>query len=270
MPKKSENGWICKYCGNQCESYNKLLRHINEIHNNTTCQYCGQEFSAQRGCHRHELTCYKNPNSISKRKKPRYNKTDQRYAIIDGKRKLISGSTWNKGLTAKDDPRIKKSRDKMLDGFKTGRLVGSQKGKPMSEETKHKISKKMKQFCADHPDRVPYVLNHHQKGDSYPERYFKHVFSGISVPYYKDLPIGGYFLDFAWEQAKCYVEIDGEQHYVDKRIIEHDIMRTRNLEAAGWKCIQRVRWSAYRSLSKEQRKEFIKDLITNINTAIMV
>lgn len=128
----------------------------------------------------------------------------------------------------------------------------------------------MKQFCADHPDRVPYVLNHHQKGDSYPERYFKHVFSGISVPYYKDLPIGGYFLDFAWEQAKCYVEIDGEQHYVDKRIIEHDIMRTKNLEDAGWKCIQRVRWSTYRSLSKEQRKEFIKDLITNINTAIMV
>ena len=188
MPKKSENGWICKHCGQQCESYPKLLSHINENHNNTACQYCGQEFTTQRGCHRHELTCDKNPNSISKRKTPRYNKTNQRYAIIDGKRKLISGCTWNKGLTEKDDPRIKQSRDKFREGFKTGRLVGSHTGKPMSEETKRKISETMKTFCAEHPDRVPYVLNHHSRGDSFPEMFFKNVLENANITYDKDFP----------------------------------------------------------------------------------
>lgn len=270
MPKKPENGWACKYCGCLCESYHKLLRHINETHNNTSCQYCGQEFSTQRGCHRHELTCDKNPNSISKRTTPRYNKTNQRYAIIDGKRKLISGCSWNKGLTEKDDPRIKKSRDTMRDGFKTGRLVGSQKGKPMSEETKRKISETMKTFCAEHPDRVPYVLNHHSRGDSYPEMFFKNVLENANITYDKDFPAYGYFLDFAWPNAKAYFEVDGEQHYVDKRIVEHDVERTAKLDANGWKCLTRIRWSTFQKSTKEEQQKIIQDLISLINNAIIV
>ena len=81
---------------------------------NTRCQYCGQGFSTQRGCHRHGLTCDKNPHSISKRTTPRYNKTNQRYAIIDGKRKLISGCSWNKGLTKDIDARVKSYTEKHL------------------------------------------------------------------------------------------------------------------------------------------------------------
>lgn len=114
MSKKSENGWACKHCGCKCETCRTLQQHINDAHNNTRCQYCGQGFSTQRGCHRHELTCDKNPHSISKRTTPRYNKTNQRYAIIDGKRKLISGCSWNKGLTKDTDARVKSYTEKHL------------------------------------------------------------------------------------------------------------------------------------------------------------
>lgn len=243
MEQKSEAEWLCKYCG--------------KIYFRKSCKT------------KHEAHCDLNPNGLPYKKK-QYRKTDQRYAIIDGKRKLISGTAWNKGLTDQTDVRLKHSHDTLREGYKSGRIKSIYAGKTLPDETKQKISITMKQFCIEHPDRVPYVLNHHQKGDSYPERYFKHIFSAISIPYNKDMHVCGYFLDFAWEHAKCYVEIDGEQHYVDKRIIDHDIIRTQHLEAAGWTCIQRVRWSTYRSLGKEQRKNFIKNLIATINSAIIV
>ena len=233
------------------------------------CQYCGKPYFRQSCKTKHEAHCDLNPNGIPY-KTNRTHKTNQRYAIIDGKRKLISGSAWNKGLTDKTDARLKQCHDTLRNGYKSGRLKGTCAGKKLSYETKQKISTKMKQFCIEHPDRVPYVLNHHRNGDSYPERYFKHIFSFIKVPYQQNLPTCGYFLDFAWEKSKIYVEIDGEQHYVDPRIVEHDSIRSKNLDTAGWKCVQRVRWSTYRSLSKDKRKEYIADLLKNINNAIIV
>ena len=44
----------------------------------------------------------------------------------------------------------------------------------MSEEIKQKVSQTMKKFCKEHPDRVPYVLNHSSK-ESYPEKYFREL-----------------------------------------------------------------------------------------------
>ena len=42
-----------------------------------------------------------------------------------------------------------------------------------SNETKEKISISRKKYLSEHPDQVPYLLNHYSKGESYPEKYFE-------------------------------------------------------------------------------------------------
>lgn len=111
------------------------------------------------------------------------------------------------------------------------------------------------------PDKVPYILNHHSKGDSYLEKYFKELFEINGICYEQNYYQSGYFLDFAWSSKKVYVEIDGEQHYVDKRIVEHDIKRTEKLLNDGWVCLKRIRWCEYQKLDKNSRKNLIDDIL---------
>src|SRR3546814_4629172 len=47
-----------------------------------------------------------------------------------------------------------------------------------------------------------------------------------------------YSLDFAIIPSKIDLEIDGEQHYVDQRIVDSDKRRTEYLESLGWKTIR--------------------------------
>ena len=107
------------------------------------------------------------------------------------------------------------------------------------------------------PDKVPYKLNHSSK-ISYPERYFLSVLKGFDFQY--KVPGTLYEIDFANPAKKIAIEIDGEQHYVDQRIVDHDIERDKVLKEIGWKTI-RVRWSHYKSLSLDKRKETILKLM---------
>jgi very-short-patch-repair endonuclease len=56
------------------------------------------------------------------------------------------------------------------------------------------------------------------------------------------------------------LEIDGEQHYVDTRIVAHDNIRTQILSDLGWTGI-RIRWAEFKKLSDESKKEKIQELI---------
>ena len=80
----------------------------------------------------------------------------------------------------------------------------------------------------------------------------------------EELHISSYFLDFAWPEKKKYLEVDGDQHYVDKRIIEHDKKRTKILEELGWK-VFRVKWSEYQSCSREEKEEVVKNFKKFLN-----
>jgi very-short-patch-repair endonuclease len=178
--------------------------------------------------------------------------------------------SWKKGLNANSDPRVAKSKATLKEGYLTGRLIPSQLGKKHTEEEKKRISAGMKNFLREHPDRVPYVLNHHSKGDSYPEKYFRSCLDNASIEYEKDYKALSYFLDFAWPKCKCYIEIDGEQHYVDETIIKHDKIRTEKLENDGWKCLERVRWKSFKNLNREEQSEFIHNLIEKIKQFIEI
>jgi very-short-patch-repair endonuclease len=141
------------------------------------------------------------------------------------------------------------------------KLSNNWKGRKHSQKTKDILSEKRKKFLQDNPDKVPYLLNHKSKGPSYPEIYWKDVLDSEDLKYHEQYSVGTYSLDFAFPGKKIDLEIDGEQHYVDPRIVEHDKKRTQFLEENGWKII-RVRWSEY--LKLDDKKEFVSSIIEEL------
>lgn len=131
------------------------------------------------------------------------------------------------------------------------------KGKKLSMEQKEKISEGRKKYLMENPHMVPYKLNHSSK-ISYPERYFLRVLSGFIFQY--KVPGTLYEIDFANPDKKIAIEIDGEQHYVDQKIVDHDIKRDEILKDMGWETI-RIRWSDYKSLSLDKREKTILSLM---------
>lgn len=138
------------------------------------------------------------------------------------------------------------------------------RGKHHTEEQKRKVSESRKKYLLEHPEKVPYVLNHHSKGDSYPEKYFKDVFDNAEIDYSQNYYSNGYFLDFAWPDIKIYIEIDGEQHYVDHRIVEHDKIRTQRLHDLGWRLLKRIRWSEFQKLKQSEKENLVYRLLQTI------
>lgn len=132
-----------------------------------------------------------------------------------------------------------------------------------TEDTKNKISLKRIEFLDNNPDKVPYKLNHSSK-ESYPERYFKQILNKYKIIFEREYQISLYSLDFALHSKKIDLEIDGEQHYVDSKIIESDIRRTKKLTELGWTVI-RVRWAHYKKLELIDRQKFILDLLDRLN-----
>lgn len=129
-------------------------------------------------------------------------------------------------------------------------------GKVLSDSTKKKISESRIAYLKANPDKVPYKLNHKHK-QTYPETYFKECLQNFVYQY--RIPETLYEGDFVNPHSKVIIEIDGEQHYVDSKIVEHDIKRTNRLEELGWKII-RVRWRDFIRLDRDKKDEIISNL----------
>lgn len=220
-----------------------------DMEENYICKFCGKICKNIKSLRSHERLCKLNPN-----------RQESSWVKFNHER-----GAWNKGLTKETDERLSKSAKTLSEGYKSGRLINAIKGTKHTDEQKKKISESRKKYLLEHPDKVPYLLNHHSKGDSYPEKYFKEVFDNEHIEYKQNYYQCGYFLDFAWPDKKIYVEIDGEQHYLDKRIIEHDKIRTQKLLESGWICIERIRWSDYQALSNSEKINYLKSIFEKLN-----
>ena len=139
------------------------------------------------------------------------------------------------------------------------KLSRATSGRRHSQRTKENLSRTRKAYLAAHPDKVPYRLNHYSKGPSVPEQYFATVFESRGLLFETQKQIGLYNLDFAFANMRA-VEIDGEQHYVDRRIVIHDEKRTNVLAQLGWS-IKRVRWSEYQKKTLIERQQYCDELI---------
>lgn len=199
-----------------------------------TCKYCNKECKNTNSHRNHERLCPKNKDRVYK----------------NGMLGKKSSNQWLKAkelgiqFTIKDETRQKLS-------------LSSSKFRH-SEKTKKVISKKRIKFLEENPEKVPYLLNHHSK-ISYPEQYFIACFSDILENKNFRYRVHRYELDFANPKEKLYLEIDGEQHYVDKRIVDHDKRRKKKLLDLGWNGI-RVRWSKFQKLTEKEKQSTILDL----------
>ena len=134
--------------------------------------------------------------------------------------------------------------------------------RPHTEETKKKISEHRIKFLRENPDKVPYKLNHYSKGRSYAEEYWKVILDTNNLSFVEQYQIEPYQLDFAFPNLKIDLEIDGDQHYLDKRVVESDKRRNIYLEELGWTII-RIRWSEYKKL--EDKKSYVNNIISLLN-----
>lgn len=219
---------------------------FNDKTNKYVCPECGKEYS-KYGIGNH---FWRNHTEEGKQFNP--NK-----GYVTGTRKA-----WNKGLTKDTDSRLKQSGETFRKRLKSGEIKNYWLGRKHTEETKKKISESRKNFLFEHPEKVPYKLNHSSK-QSFPEKFFETVFINNGIVFEKEFYVNGYWLDFCFNKT-FYVEIDGEQHYLDKRIVKHDKVRTTRLMELGFKCIERVRWSEFQKMDKNEQKEFINILVNKI------
>ena len=97
----------------------------------------------------------------------------------------------------------------------------------------------------------------------YPEKYFSELFEKEGIDVERYFRVSSYELDFSIPEKRICIEIDGEQHYSDPKIIESDKRRKVFLERLGWDLI-RIRWSDYKKLNFDYRTKFISDLKSEI------
>lgn len=224
---------------NHPETFKQSVYKVN--HEGLDCQFCGKLCKSKNSLSNHERLCKFNPNRQLVRR--------------DGFNNF-GRDAWNQGLTKESDDRVAQRSITLKNRYANGELIPYNRGSKQSDEVKSKISSSMKQFLYNNPDMIPYMRNHSSK-TSYPEEYFIGVFNDIPQITYHHR-IGLYELDFCNVSTKRYLEIDGDQHKLDKRIIEHDIVRTEKLLALGWEG-KRILWSDYKKLSKEEQVSLIEE-----------
>lgn len=213
------------------------------------CQFCGRETTNAGANKAHENKCPDNPNpaSYTSGRKPGY-KGENQY-------------TKSKRLGLPKPEISEETRKKLSENSKK---------RKHSTETRKKISNARIKYLTENPDMVPYKLNHYSNGPSYPERYWKKILDKANIKYVEQYPIHTYLLDFALVEEKIDIEIDGDQHYLDPRIIESDKRRNEYLKNLGWKII-RVRWSDYKKLvDKQDRMDYVNNIINEIRTGTQV
>ena len=161
-------------------------------------------------------------------------------------------NSWNKGLTKESNDIVARSAAAI------SRANKGKTGHPCSEKTKSIHSKNRKAYLELHPDQVPYLLNH-SSTRSYPEQYFTACFAQYNNVI-SEHGVHRYSLDFANIVDKIYLEIDGEQHYVDARIVASDIVRTSKLSELGWTGY-RIRWAHFMKLTAVEKEKKIKEIV---------
>lgn len=202
------------------------------------CSYCSKECKNLNSLRSHERLCKENPNRQTSN----------------------LGCLTKKGHNGSNQFTKAKKLGMVVESKIKGR-ESPFKGRQHSEDSKKKASDTMKRKIADGSFIVPYKRNHSSKV-SFPEKYFMEVLKELPIKY--NYQVGLYQLDFAIPEKKVYIEIDGEQHFVDKRIVEHDKERTEKLDALGWKCLKRIRWSEYQKLSQSEKEDYCKELINEL------
>lgn len=169
---------------------------------------------------------------------------------------------WNKGLTKEINESLKKASETYKEHIKQGLITRPQQGKPVTEETKKKISESMKKA---HKEGRAWNIGKSRWNNkhSYPEEFFIQVIDNEfeDKNYLCEYPLEIFSLDFAWPEKKKCIEIDGDQHQRFKEYKERDIRKDQCIYKNGWK-ILRIEWKQMFKDTKTWIK-IAKDFIDN-------
>ena len=140
---------------------------------------------------------------------------------------LYGKSCWNKGLTAKTHPSLKQAGNTLKARYASGEIVGSQKGRPHTQEEKDKIRMGTIRYFLT--NNVPFSPRVSVKGCKYMDKLnetnnwnLQHGMNG------GEISIDGFFLDGYDKELNIVFEYDEPFHYenVDENILkEKDIFR---------------------------------------------
>ena len=208
------------------------------------CKHCDSKRKNNNSLINHERLCKENPDR-------QYTK----FADTEWQQTFAKGNQYTKALETGMKVIIS---DDTLKKLSKARL-----GKKHKQETKDKISKARVKYLTENPTKVPYLLNHYSKGMSYPEKYWKGIFDNHNIDYIQEHRIHTYSLDFAIVDKQINIEIDGEQHYLDERIVKSDIKRTAYLKNLGWQTI-RIRWADYKKMNKDSRISYVNNILSQL------
>lgn len=170
--------------------------------------------------------------------------------------------SWNRGLTKETDERIKQIAKTYSDNLKSGKTIHWNIGQKLSEEHKQKISKGMK--IAHEENRAWNIGQSRWNNEqSYPEKFFEKVINNEfeDKNYKTEYSLGRYSLDFAWEEKKKCIEIDGSQHQRFQEVIERDQRKDLLIGEKGWEVL-RIKWTDMFHETKKYIK-IAKDFIDN-------
>lgn len=218
--------------------------------NKIKCQICNRDIDSSNYARHHDKCS--GTNSIKYTYKP---KTDKWYAAQAAKRGTTARNQYSKASDlGLPKPELSEEARRKISVSSTGRKH--------TDDAKRRISESRIRFLRENPHMVPYKLNHYTNGRSYAEEYWKAVLDSNNLVYEEQFQIGPYQLDFAFPDKKIDLEIDGDQHYLDPRIIESDKRRNEYFRALGWKVI-RIKWSDYQKLV--DKKTFVGNIIDQLN-----
>lgn len=238
------------------------------------CINCGKEHSNKKFCSKGCSTIFNNKNRI----------------VLESTRQKISNSLKNK-VKKENDVKIcpncgKEHNNKKYCSYscvatynnKTRVILDStriklskiNKGKPgckHTEETKKIISKKVKQYYLDNPDK--HFWTNKDKFFSKPCELLKNILLSKNLFFteeYKPLTDYNYTVDIAFVDCKIGIEINGNQHYKigESGLSLNDYYQNRHdmIEKAGWHLVELHYKTVY--------DKNIDDIINNIFNKLFV
>ncbi len=137
-----------------------------------------------------------------------------------------------------------------------------------TEETKKLMRQKRLDFMKNHPEETAWRK---RNKPSYPEQCFIDFLNeyGYSDKYLieREKSIFPYFIDFAFNDLKIAVEIDGSQHYLEEDRIKRDKKKDELLISLGWSIL---RISAISLVNKEFKEidKKLSEIIVSVKTVV--
>lgn len=217
MWKTIEKNNLCQ-CGCGLKCYNKYVQgHSNRINHpkgmlGKTAWNKDKTYEDIKGPEWAQK--FKQKISVTKLEQQRKPTPEQRMATS----KRLLGNTHVLGKHWKVSEEVKKAASLRQKGKK----------KPEQTERNYKLLEEGK---------IGWRVSRHTRGESYPEKRFNMILIKLGmlegVDYTRELPVGRWCIDFALQDAKIAIEIDGKQHLKEDALLR-DKRKDAYLESLGW------------------------------------